>query len=530
MSDPGMAEEIQQQARKKISEEKAAFGEKTTAPRTAWDFAGQMFPRLPFPWEVFPVAVADSLQQLGRACATSSCALPGAAFCLLGSVIGRTLAVSPKEGWDSPLVTWHMDIRLSGEGKTPPARLMARPIDEAQKREEARYRKEIEAYYQLPRKERDLQPPPAPPRGFFASDLTLEGLRDDLMHSPHGGIVVIQDEISAFITGQNQYKQKGTDREAWLRLFDGHSARTVRAGKAVYLNGARVSVFGGVQPKVFKTFFAGQDGLYLEDGTLYRFLVTCAPPTYYDLTSESWGEHVREIWEQVLRRAMNWVDAKISACGGRIEKPTRMILDNLAQGNFFQWRNQLIAYKDRLPPQLRGFLSKAVEYTLRLTGIIHCIQMFSAGKTPQPVLSAEDLDRGIKVVSFYLGQIQGALRLIKEDDYVPPEISDRSLVLAQTLDQLRPYLEDGRLAVGFIHKHYNLMAPPTQRIGNPRGMGAFLRAAKLTMAPGKHDANGHRAAKCLEWDMRTETFIEQCLQCQRRQKSQGWQRVDDVDD
>lgn len=155
---------------------------------------------------------------------------------------------------------------------------MARPIDEAQKREEARYRKEIEAYYQLPRKERDLQPPPAPPRGFFASDLTLEGLRDDLMHSPHGGIVVIQDEISAFLTGQNQYKQKGTDREAWLLLFDGHSARTVRAGKAVYLNGARVFVFGGVQPKVFKTFFAGQDGLYLEDGTLYRFLVTCAPP------------------------------------------------------------------------------------------------------------------------------------------------------------------------------------------------------------------------------------------------------------
>lgn len=48
MSDPGMAEEIQQQARKKISEEEAAFGEKTTAPRTAWDFASQMFPRLPF--------------------------------------------------------------------------------------------------------------------------------------------------------------------------------------------------------------------------------------------------------------------------------------------------------------------------------------------------------------------------------------------------------------------------------------------------------------------------------------------------
>ena len=46
----------------------------------------------------------------------------------------------------------------------------------------------------------------------------------------------------------------------------------------------------------------------------------------------------------------------------------------------------------------------------------------------------EDLERGIKTVSFYMGQIQGALRLIEEEDYSPPEISERSLLLAQTLD------------------------------------------------------------------------------------------------
>jgi hypothetical protein len=530
MSEFGAAEEIHQKARKKIAEEQATFDKNPTGPHTGWDFASQMFPRIPFPWEVLPVGVADSLQQLGRACATSPSSLPGAAFCLVGSIIGRTLAVSPKEGWEAPLIFWHQDIRESGEGKTPPARLMARPIDEAQRREEARYREEIEAYNQLPRKERDQLPPPSPPRGYFVSDLTLEGVRDDLVNSPHGGIVVIQDEISAFLTGQNQYKQKGTDREAWLLLFDGYSARIVRAGKTVYLNGARVSVFGGVQPRVFKTFFAGEDGLYLEDGTLYRFLVTCEPPTYHDLTAESWGNQDREKWEIVLRRAMDWVDEQISACGGRIENPTRMIFDSEAQGKFLEWRNQLYSCKDRLPAQLRGFLPKAVEYALRLTGVIHCIQRFSAGKAPQAVLSMEDLDRGIKTVSFYLGQIQGALRLIMEDGYSPPEISERSMLVAQTLDQLRSHLEKGRLAVGFIHKHYNLMAPLSHRIAKPRGMGAVLRALKLTMAPGKHDANGHRGVSCLQWDDKTETFIEQCLQCLRRQKSQGWQGLDDIDD
>ena len=346
-----------------------------TAPEDElpWQVASRLFPRIPFPWEVLPGDIADSLQQLGRACATSPYALPGAAFCMVGSIMGRTVVVSPKEGWEAPLIIWHMDIRGSGDGKTPPVRLMARPIHEAQRKEQICYREAMDAYLRLPKKVREKEPPPAPPRGYFVSDLTLEGLRDDLVNSPHGGILGIHDEISAFLSAQNQYKPKGTDREAWLLLYDGHSSRIVRAGRTIFLDGARVSIFGGVQPRVFKTFFGGEDGLYLEDGTLYRFLATCEPPTYYDLTAESWGDRDRDTWEALLHRAMDWVDGKLFACEGRIEKPTRMILDSEAQAKFFEWRNQIFSFKDQLPAQLRGFLPKAVEYVLRLTGVIHCM-------------------------------------------------------------------------------------------------------------------------------------------------------------
>ncbi|MGO9620725.1 MAG: DUF3987 domain-containing protein [Desulfobaccales bacterium] len=503
---------------------------KTDNPMVNWELAAQLFPRIPFPWEVLPGDIADSLQQLGRACATSPYALPGAGFCLMGSIMGRTIVVSPKESWEAPLIFWLGDIRESGEGKTPGVQLMAEAIYEAQRKEEIAYREALADYHQLPKKVRDKEPPPAPPRGYFVSDLTLEGLRDDLINSPHGGIVVIQDELSAFLSGQNQYKSKGTDREAWLKLFDGKPARVVRAGRSMYLNGARVSIFGGVQPKVFKTFFAGEDRLYLEDGTLFRFLLTYEPPTYYDLTAESWGDRSREKWETVLNRALDWVNGKIFDCEGRIHEPTRMILSSEAQERFFEWRNQIFSFKDQLPAQLRGFLPKAAEYVLRLTGLIHCMEMFSIGRTPQAILSVEDLERGIKTVSFYLGQIQGALRMIEEDGYAPPEVNERSFLLAQSLDKLRPHIQDGRLAIGFIHKHYNIMAPKTQKIGSPRGMGAVLRAVKLTIPPGKYDANGHRSVKCLEWNKNTETFIEQCLRCLQSQNSQDWQGLEGTDD
>ena len=341
---------------------------------------------------------------------------------------------------------------------------------------------------------------------------------------------MIQDEISAFLTGQNQYKARGgTDREGWLALWDGHPARVKRVGKEVYLTGARVSIFGGIQPKVFRTFFAGSNGLYLDDGTLYRFLVTCEPPAYYEATSESWEERNRENWDNLLHRAMAWVDAEVSAQGGKIEKPVRLILDSQAQQKFLDWQNDLNSFKNRLPAQFRGFLPKAVEYCLRLTGIIHCMHKFSMGRTPQVVLTMVDLGRAMKAVTFYLGQVQAALRIIEDENFVPMEISERSLLLARTLDRLQPHLENGRLAIGFIQEEFNELAPKTLKVANPRGMGAWLRDVGLTITPGKHDANGKRAAKCLEWDERIETFIKQCLQCLQQEEIQEWREFEDAD-
>ena len=61
---------IQQKARERIAEEKATF-DTSLPPATGWEFAGQLYPRIPFPWEVLPGEIAESLQKLGRACATS---------------------------------------------------------------------------------------------------------------------------------------------------------------------------------------------------------------------------------------------------------------------------------------------------------------------------------------------------------------------------------------------------------------------------------------------------------------------------
>jgi len=47
---------IQQKAREKIAEEKATF-DTSLPPATGWEFAGQLYPRIPFPWEVCPATL-----------------------------------------------------------------------------------------------------------------------------------------------------------------------------------------------------------------------------------------------------------------------------------------------------------------------------------------------------------------------------------------------------------------------------------------------------------------------------------------
>lgn len=147
--------------------------------------AKRLFPRGAFPWGVLPASIAGSLKQLARSCASSPTSLPGAAVSIFSSVIGSTVSVSPKRSWTEPLIFWFGDIRPSGSGKTPAARSLCGVLYQAQTDADEAYKLELEEWLALPKK--DKGGPPDRPRGFFVTDLTLEGLRED--HSGHGGKV-----------------------------------------------------------------------------------------------------------------------------------------------------------------------------------------------------------------------------------------------------------------------------------------------------------------------------------------------------
>jgi len=509
---PEIDEEEINRKRKARQEEAAQEQEEDSSP---WDIARDQFPITDFPGGILPTKIDESLQQLARAYSANLLPLPGAALAILSSVLGGTVSIRAKKSWKEILSLWFVDIGPSGSGKTHAPRALCSLLYEAQERVELEYRAQVEEENLKPAKERNKIPRA---RGYFSTDLTLEGLRADVSSpSGHGGQVVILDELSSFLTGQNQYKAgKGNDREMWLAIHDGKPGRASRASDAPFIKGARVSIFGGVQPGIWHQIFGGKNSKALVDGTVQRFLPTIKGPDFIPITDENWGDHSRGAWERTLENAMTWADKRCSEQGW---KPFDLMADEAGWDTFKGWANDIKLVALSMPTELNPFANKMPGHALRLAGAIHCLSRFSEGLDPSPILSRQDIENGIRAVEFYAGQMVDAMAILKSGEGSACDAANETVKrLAEVLESLRGETTDGKLAVGFIHERFNSGIPQEQRIGSPKGMGSLIRSQGLTIPAGLHDANGSRRVRCLRWDQKTEMLLKRCLQVSKSPK------------
>jgi len=490
---------IQKMVSDKIAEEKIEY--ELDEKLDEWELSKKNFPKQTFPWHILPSEISESLQQLARSCATSPTAIPGAAFAIFASAIGSTVDVSPKKSWTEPLIFWFGDIRPSGSGKTPAARELCKVLYAFQKKADNDYKIKLNDWQNLSAKEKGN--PPERARGYFVTDLTLEGLRLEI--TEHGGIVCVMDELSSFLSSQNQYKNKGNDRECWLNLWDGKPARVVRIKESYTIYNARINLFGGIQPRVWQDFFGGEKGFFLEDGTIYRFLPIYESDSFFPLNSEDWSEYNRCTWENLLTKALEWADFITSRSNW---KTINLVLSSESQKYFFDWRNDLFAKKNSLPSSLKGFIPKVVSYALRLAGIIHSMYKFINNSHPGEIITLDDIKKGINIAEFYMGHAVDAVKVFSSGYMLNSiEITEQIICLSESLKTLKDEVDSGRLAVGFICERYNSIVKKNNQM-KPKAMGAFLRSCSLNITPGSHNANGRRSVRCLIWDNKLESFLK----------------------
>jgi len=457
-----------------IPTEESLNEEKPESIDPQWECAKAAFPyQTDFPWGIFPHTIADSLLACAESCATSPTALAGTAKAILASTLGRMVLVSPKQGWEDPLLVWVADIRASGDGKTPCMNLLSRPLHQAQYKSDAEFKAAREAWENAEGAEKLTRgPEPKWSRSYFASGLTLEGCRTAIEEG-HGGLVCTFSELSAFITGQGQYKGgRGDDREAWLVMFDGKPARILRAGKSLTIPESSVSVCGGIQPEVLVAVFGDKKAVLLDDGTAYRFLFTYERSCNYELTKATWSDDHRAAWEGLIKRALKWADTRFESG----QPPLILRLSDESWDCFSGFRNSTFAARDSFPPAFRGFIPKGTSYVLRLAGLLHVFEQLSNGEDISPVIDFETIQKAIAAVRFYLGHTVEALKLLRGKQTVIQQ-SDAEKHLISVLEGLSRKAEgQGFVTVKDIADGYNSM---TGKNETARRIGSLLRGIDL---------------------------------------------------
>jgi hypothetical protein len=180
------------------------------------------------------------------------------------------------------------------------------------------------------------------------------------------GLVVLRDELTAWVKGLNQYKGgKGADRQFFLSAWSGAPVAVDRQGKEpVLVDHPFVSVVGGVPPDVLSDL-DGEGGR--EDGFIHRVLFAYPDPVPVRWTDATVSLAVTFDYNALIGHLYNLQ----SESDGR---PIILDLSPAAQGFFREWHDVHCHETEsrNLPPELRGFYAKLKGYCPRLA-LIHAV-------------------------------------------------------------------------------------------------------------------------------------------------------------
>jgi hypothetical protein len=180
----------------------------------------------------------------------------GSLLVTVAAAIGTTRRLCVKRGWYEFPILWIALVGKSGCGKSPALSLATSPIKRHQHAAALAHRQQLEAKAEgnLAGVKRRDEPEPKMPC-FYCEDTTVEAMIDRLVDNPRG-LVVIRDELAAWIESMNTYKGgKGADESTWLSFFDGREAkhdRKTAMRTTLFVPRAAVSLIGGIQPGVLK--------------------------------------------------------------------------------------------------------------------------------------------------------------------------------------------------------------------------------------------------------------------------------------
>jgi hypothetical protein len=321
--------------------------------------------------------------------------------------VNRRVAIQPKEHDTSWIVIpnlWGALVARPGFLKSPLMNAITKPLLNIENRFQkenaaarAKYRQEMDRWKQSKKAGTIVGGEPGNPteKRIIVNDPTFEKLHEIMRDTP-AGVFAIRDELTGWLAGLERAGREG-ERAFYLSAWNGDTAHTIdriRRG-SIYVPACCLSMLGGIQPELLRSYLAGARGVSLsDDGLIQRFQLLVWPdfPSAFEyvdrLPDQDSLQQVEERFERLVK-----LDP---------EKPLCFRFSPDAQGLFVVWLEQLETRLrgNSLPSLLASHLAKYRSLMPSLALLLELADRTSSGfvgsvgfPTPPHIVSEENTSR-----------------------------------------------------------------------------------------------------------------------------------------
>lgn len=361
---------------------------------------------LVFPIDIFPENIQNYILLCNKTL-DSSIDYMGCSFLWMTSVvIGNSLQIQVKTGWNEISTVWISIVGKAGLGKTPSISNIIFPLMKANNREVKEFIKQNEKYYaycELSKDEQKLTEKIKKPSKtqFIVNDITLEALVD-LHEESDNAVGVFKDELAGWFKDMNKYRA-GSDLEFWLSSWSGKAVSMNRkTSKSAFVERPLIPVLGGIQPSILNIFYTEENK---DNGFIDRMLLS-----FPDLEIEKYNdaELPNDILEWYSASIINFYDAiKTQIIKRNLEdeiEPQIVVFSEEAKTEWIRIFNDITSIQNSHDENeyMKSMLPKQKSYIPRFALLINTIECFFNDKVNLFLVSKESMLKAEKLSKYFI--------------------------------------------------------------------------------------------------------------------------------
>jgi len=361
-----------------------------------------------FPIDIFPEPIQSYILECNETLDSSIDYMGCSMLWLISVVVGNSIQIEVKKGWNETATIWLAVVGKAGLGKTPSIHNIIKPLLSANNKEIKNYIKQAEKfdyYNSLPAKEKKEHEEIHKPikTQFIANDITIEALVE-LHQENKNSIGVFKDELAGWFKDMNKYRE-GSDLEFWLSTWSGKAISLNRkTARSSFVDKPLVSVLGGIQPSILNAFYTEDNK---DNGFMDRMLLS-----YPDLDIESWNDKemnydtiswyhdtIISFYETIKHKVVAYdddgdINPKIAVIGFDAKKEWIRV--------FNEYTN--IQNSDEENEYMKSMLPKQKSYLPRFALLINAFDSFFdiTNKTDALVISKESILKAEKLSKYFI--------------------------------------------------------------------------------------------------------------------------------